>query len=206
MQDIPFSDCFRVETKSVVQSIGATSCRVSISLGVFFMKSTWFKGKIESGATSESKESHKLMMNLMKNEINKSTANSSSSQSGGSANTIPVVAEDDRRPMGDVTMSPEPSTAAIASEIDFLEKMFTAQFGLLSLVLVVMLFFIAKFSGATPAISSESHLYTWIALGIVFLFLLKMERKTHKMISDVRKDISDIKKIVQQQNQQSTKQ
>lgn len=142
-------------------------------------------------------------MGLMKNEFNKASgSNSNNSGASNSVNPVPVVVVEDRRNLGEISMSPEPSTAAIASEIDFLEKMFTIQFGLLSLVLLVMLFVIAKFSGATQAINSDYHIYTWIALGVLFLFLVKMERKTHKMINGVHKDISELKKLLQESKKQ----
>lgn len=44
MLDIPYGDCFRVEGKWDITAQTADTCKLVISVGVHFMKKTWFKG------------------------------------------------------------------------------------------------------------------------------------------------------------------
>jgi len=72
MYDIPYGDYFRVEGKwEVIPGATANSCRVKVWAGVYFMKKTWWKGKIESGAQKESEDSFAMWMQLARKEISR---------------------------------------------------------------------------------------------------------------------------------------
>ncbi len=57
MTDIPYSDCFNIETRWVFSQDGKNMCHVEVGIQVHFLKSTWFKGQIVSSTTNESRES-----------------------------------------------------------------------------------------------------------------------------------------------------
>eukprot|EP01105_Mastigella_eilhardi_P018909 TRINITY_DN4415_c0_g1_i1.p1 TRINITY_DN4415_c0_g1~~TRINITY_DN4415_c0_g1_i1.p1 ORF type:complete len:476 (+),score=104.05 TRINITY_DN4415_c0_g1_i1:22-1449(+) len=58
MLDIPYGDYFQVEAKWVFTGVSDSSSEIVISLGVTFHKKTLFRGKIESSANKQAKESY----------------------------------------------------------------------------------------------------------------------------------------------------
>lgn len=69
--DIPYGDSFRIEGKWDVSPASPDSCRLVISIGVHFMKKTWFKSKIESQTIKETKESFQQWATVAQAEITK---------------------------------------------------------------------------------------------------------------------------------------
>ncbi|EQC40465.1 hypothetical protein SDRG_02359 [Saprolegnia diclina VS20] len=55
LADIPYSDCFLVEDRWILRKISETSCELCVQLRVVFLKSTMWRGIIESRAKSECK-------------------------------------------------------------------------------------------------------------------------------------------------------
>jgi len=81
MYDIPYYDYFRIEGRwEVVPGIAPSSCKLTVHVGVHFMKKTWFKSKIESSAIKSSQESFKLWVSLAKEEISKIRTSQSSAE------------------------------------------------------------------------------------------------------------------------------
>jgi hypothetical protein len=69
--DIPYGDSFRIEGKWDVVPVTPETCKLVVSIGVHFMKKTWFKSKIESTTIKETKESFQQWANLATTEVAK---------------------------------------------------------------------------------------------------------------------------------------
>jgi hypothetical protein len=67
-KDVPFGDYFRVESRWEVVEEGGR-CRLTVRVGVNFTKSTWLKGKITGGVTSECKTSFEGWVAEAKKEL-----------------------------------------------------------------------------------------------------------------------------------------
>lgn len=66
--DVPFGDCFRVEGYIELFPSGEETAIVA-SVGVHFMESCMFRGRIENGALRETKESYASMLDLASLQI-----------------------------------------------------------------------------------------------------------------------------------------
>ncbi|GAM16971.1 hypothetical protein SAMD00019534_001460 [Acytostelium subglobosum LB1] len=69
MMDIPYGDHFRIEAKWDVTQTSESTCNLKISLCVRFIKKTWFKSKIDSTTSKESKASFVQWIQIAKQEI-----------------------------------------------------------------------------------------------------------------------------------------
>jgi hypothetical protein len=79
MLDIPYGDSFRVEGKWDISLTSPDSCKLTVNIGVHFMKKTWFKSKIETQTIKETKESFQQWAGLATAEITKYKASNPSS-------------------------------------------------------------------------------------------------------------------------------
>lgn len=75
--DVPFGDCFRVEGYIELFPSGEETAIVA-SVGLHFMESCMFRGRIENGAVRETKESYASMLDLaslqVRNELDETKA------------------------------------------------------------------------------------------------------------------------------------
>ncbi|KAG2379577.1 hypothetical protein C9374_006694 [Naegleria lovaniensis] len=72
--DIPFSDTFRVNNYWILEDIDGKSCSVKIMSGVYFLKSSLLRWKIEEAADKESKTALTLWMSQAKETITNAKA------------------------------------------------------------------------------------------------------------------------------------
>ena len=56
--DIPYSDCFNVQTRWTYQLVNGHDTEISAVCGVYWLKKTWMKGTIESTTVSKCKAPH----------------------------------------------------------------------------------------------------------------------------------------------------
>jgi VAD1 Analog of StAR-related lipid transfer domain/GRAM domain/PX domain len=70
LMDVPMADSFRVEMVWTLEQDADGQMDVQVEVGVNFLKSTWFRGKIESGTYSESEKSLAMWLD----EANKTLA------------------------------------------------------------------------------------------------------------------------------------
>eukprot|EP01114_Cavostelium_apophysatum_P010311 TRINITY_DN2388_c0_g1_i1.p1 TRINITY_DN2388_c0_g1~~TRINITY_DN2388_c0_g1_i1.p1 ORF type:complete len:712 (+),score=215.02 TRINITY_DN2388_c0_g1_i1:200-2335(+) len=96
--DIPYGDSFRIEGKWEITPVAANSCRLVVSAGVYFMKKTWFKGKIESASISELKQSFAQFVTLARQEIAKQAKTKTKKSVTDSGNVPVSVVEDSASP------------------------------------------------------------------------------------------------------------
>lgn len=66
--NVPYGDCFVVESTWKFQNIRPKTCKVEVYVGVYFTKSTMMKGKIKSNSISSLRDASQLFLSLAKEE------------------------------------------------------------------------------------------------------------------------------------------
>jgi len=90
MFDIPFGDTFRIEAKwEVTAGVSPNNCRLIVGIGVYFVKKTWMKNKIESQSLKETRESYNIWLSFAKREVAKLSNPYGSSNLVRSGNFLP---------------------------------------------------------------------------------------------------------------------
>lgn len=67
--NVPYGDCFVVESTWKFQNIRPKTCKVEVYVGVYFTKSTMMKGKIRSNSISSLRDASQLFLSLAKEEV-----------------------------------------------------------------------------------------------------------------------------------------
>lgn len=66
--NVPYGDCFVVESTWKFQDVRTSACKVEVYAGVYFTKNTMMKGKIRSNSVSSLREAAQLFLSLAKEE------------------------------------------------------------------------------------------------------------------------------------------
>ena len=68
--DIPYSDCFNVQTRWTFQLVNGHDTEITAVCGVYWLKKTWMKGTIESTTVSKCKGPHTSWSAYIASELN----------------------------------------------------------------------------------------------------------------------------------------
>jgi len=173
--DIPFGDSFRVEGKwEATAGSTANSVRLTVSVGVHFLKKTWFKGKIETGSIKENRDSFGQWVALCKQEIIKKSMEKDDSlqhktdltkSTGDSLNypkVVPVVLPTNRKKslfeLYHLKNHPklQPLLMWIGLAI-FLILFLIGYISLLGLIIVILLVFVGQMDQRIQSLESNIH-------------------------------------------------